>query len=320
MKAFLLGVYSLNAGPSNVNKSLVINSDNRLDYIKNTNRILRKIERIAKCLYYRRLIISGGITSGELQIAKFLHKDIFYIMHGDARYEKEINNTGSSEQSLQVFDEVLSVSSKIIAVSERYSEWVKNRYPQYSNKITFVNNGLVIEQRPKVPKKPLTIAVSGGNRQIKNNDIVCEAVSLLREKGYDIKVYVFGRDYPDNADLSKYSFIVKTGHLDKDEYYKLLDKIALYVVDSELEPFGLIVGDAINCNCSLLVSEIVGARSIMKMTDDDIVYDSHNIEELSTKILNLFSNPNSDRLYKTIDIDEVSEKSAYNKLMKTVLS
>jgi len=318
VKTFLLGDYRLNAGPSNVNRSLVTNSDSRLDYVKSQNRILRKIERIAKCLFYKKLIISGGITKFELSLARLLHHDIYYLMHGDARYETMINKLNTDSDSLELFDTILSSASKIIAVSERYSLWVKERYPQYASKITYVNNGLEIKRRHKVEKVPFTIAVSGGNRLIKNNDIVCEAVSILRDKGYEIKVFVFGRDYPNNADLSKYPFITKTGQLNKEEYYALLDKISLYVVDSEVEPFGLIIGDAINCNCSLLVSEIVGARSIMRMTEDDIVFDSHNINELSTKILNLFNNPNTDRLFESIDVEDVSEKSSYNKLMDIV--
>lgn len=320
MKVLLFGDWHRNGGPSNVNRSHVMSADDRLVFLKIQNKAFRRFERLFKIFSCKKILFSGSLPLNyEWFFCKLLHKKVFYYMHGDLRYENVINEQGRTEKSFTMFDDVLKCSHKIIAVSERYSQWVKKRYPQYADKITFVNNGLNIERRKPIGKELKSIAVSGGNRQIKNNDIVCEAVSVLRERGYDIKVYVFGRHYPDNADLDKYPFAVRMGQMDKAEYYAHLDRISLYVVNSELEPFGLIVGDAINCNCSLLVSEIVGARSIMTMADEDIVYDSHNIEEVASKILNLLENPNSDRLYNTIDIEKVSEKSAYNNLMNVIL-
>lgn len=321
MKVLLFGGWHQNGGPSNVNKTHVMSADDRLVFLKIQNRVFRRFERLFRIFTCEKILFSGSLPlKYEWFICKLLHKDVFYYMHGDLRYENVINKQGHTEKAFTIFDDVLKYSHKIIAVSERYAQWLKKRYPQYADKITFVNNGLNIERRKMVVKEPMTIAVSGGNRQIKNNDIVCEAVSVLRERGYDIKVYVFGRHYPDNADLDKYPFAVRMGQMDKDEYYAHLDRISLYVVNSELESFGLIVGDAINCNCSLLVSEIVGARSIMTMADEDMVYDSHNIEEVASKILNLLEHPNNERLYNTIDIEGVSEKSAYNNLMNVIFN
>jgi len=320
MKVFLLGLNAINIGPSNVNRSLILNSDSRLDYVKAKNRIIRKVERFFKCFKYKKIIASCGITKGEFVIVRMFHKQMYYVMHGDFRYENEINKEGKGEKELQLFDEELLYSKKIIAVSERHSEWLKARYPQYVNKITFVNNGIRIERRKKVKKEPLSIAVSGGNRIIKNNDVVCEAVSVLREHGFDIKLYVFGHYNSNRDDFAKHKFTIKVGQLDNEEYYAMLDRISLFVIDSELETFGLVAGDAINCNCSLLVSELVGARSIMKMTDDDIIYNPHDIDEISTKILKLFETPNNDRLFKTIDVENVSERRAYEHLMNVVFN
>lgn len=316
MKFLLLGNWKQNAGPCNVNRSLVENSDGTMRFLT-WNRFSR-IERLFKCIISNPIVISGGATNSEINIFKLLHKKIVYIFHGYYKYENEINNLNLSNKVLNNEAELLRIANIILPVSQNYSEWVKLHLPQYAHKIYFLNNGISICQREKTTKIPYSIAISGGNRPIKNASLVCEAVSKIVEQGYNCKVYVFGRFYKGGDDLSKYSFVIKEGHLNKEQYYNELDKISLFVVNSELESFGLVVADAINCNCSLLVSHNVGALSIISTTEDDVIFDTHNINELSTKILYLLQNSNSDRIYKSIDIQEVSEKNAFLKLKKIV--
>jgi len=314
-----MGSWQANAGPSNVNRSLVDNNDGSMAYIHSHNRIIARIQRCG-FLLYPVILVSGQLTRWELNACRLLRKKIIYLMHGNKRYEAKLNKLPVNKIDLESEEKLLEFSNKIVCVSERYSRWVKSQYPKYCDKITFVNNGLDIDVREKVEKKPYTIAVSGGNRIQKNNHIVCDAVNLLNSKGYNIKVHVFGRYYEGNANLDKYPFVIRMGHLEKEDYYKELDYISLYVIDSELESFGLVVGDAINCNCSLLMSETVGATSIMKVEDTDVVYDCHNIEELSSKILNILENANFDRLYRTIEIEKCSSKVAFSNIKEKCLN
>ena len=65
-------------------------------------------------------------------------------------------------------------------------------------------------------------------------------------------------------------------HLDKESYYNKLDEISLYVIASEVETFGLSIADALNCNCSLLMSDNVGGASIMKTKDEDLITEINN--------------------------------------------
>ena len=135
--------------------------------------------------------------------------------------------------------------------------------------------------------------------------------------GYDCKMYVFGRMYENNDNLS-YPFVRYMGHLNKEEYYNALDKISLFVLNSVLESFGLVVADALNCNCSLLMSKGVGALSIMSTTDNDVINDCCNVDEIASKMLYLFQNPNSTALYNSINREDASEKSSYLKLKHIV--
>ena len=281
------------------------------------NRFTR-IERLVKCITSNPIVISGGATAIEIKIMKLLHKKVIYILHGYRKYENEVNKLNLSEEELANEAELMRIAKIILPVSQKFSGWVKLQLPKYAAKISFLNNGVTICQRKKVDKIPYTIAVSGGNRSIKNTKIVCEAVLKIIEQGYDCKLYVFGRFYSGGDDLSKYSFIINKGHLDKEQYYKELDKISLFVIDSELEPFGLVVADAINCNCSLLISHNVGALFILKTKDTDVIYNTHDVDEISSKILYLLQNGNFERIYNSIDKKDVSEKEAFLKLKRIV--
>lgn len=313
---FLLGEWRLNAGPSNVNKSLVLNSDKNMSYIHSSNRILKRLERF-RSLFYPTIVVSGLASKLEIRLFRLFKKKIIYLMHGSRLYEATINKFTLSEKVLQLESDLLSDSVMIICVSEKYSEWVKKEYPQYTNKIKFVNNGITLNKRPLKLKEQYSIAVSGGNRLQKNNGIVCKAIEKLNTMGYNCHMYVFGRMYENNDNLS-YPFVHYMGHLNKEEYYNALDKISLFVLNSVLESFGLVVADALNCNCSLLMSKEVGALSIMSTTDKDVINDCFDIDEIASKMLYLFQHPNSTAIYNSINSEEASEKSSYLKFKQIV--
>lgn len=313
---FLLGGWRANTGPSNVNRSIVLNSDGDMGYIRSSNKIIMRIEKL-KWLFYPTILISGCFPKFELKLFKLLRKKIVYLMHGCISYETKINRLATPEKVLKKEWQILAAADKIICVSERYSEWVKKEYPQFANKIRFVNNGIILNQRPLKNKEQFSIAVSGGNRLQKNNGIICKALEKLNAMGYDCNMYVFGRMYENNDNLS-YPFVRYMGHLNKEEYYNALDKISLFVLNSVLESFGLVVADALNCNCSLLMSKGVGALSIMSTTDNDVINDCCNVDEIASKMLYLFQNPNSTALYNSINREDASEKSSYLKLKHIV--
>ena len=326
MKHFLLlGDYMLNAGPSNVNRSFIGNSDGSLIYVRNKTRFFRKLESISKCIFCNTIVFSGNTSRLELMIARILRKRIIYIMHGCGKYENDINKLGLTAKDLRGEKNLMEKANVIIAVSERYAEWVKNRFSKYDNKITFVNNGLDIKRHHTVyhhgSDNYFLIAVSGGDRPIKCNLDVCKAVEKLNQKGYQIQICAFGRSYPYGEPIFDYPFVERMGHMDKDEYYKKLESVDLMVVNSDVEPFGLVVGDALNCGCSLLMSKNVGALSIFeRLSAEDVVEDNHNIDELAGKIEYLLKHSNAERLYESVDKEKCSNRQAYLNLKRICIN
>src|SRR5699024_6113076 len=172
--------------------------------------------------------------------------------------------------------------------------------------------------RRQVEKTPFTVAVAGGNRCIKNNLEVYQAVKLLHDQGIPCHLFIFGRECPGNDILEENEWCTDYGHLEKEPYYEKLDIISCFVINSEVESFGLAVADALNCHCSLLMTQNVGAKSIMKTEACDIIENPHDVRRLAEKIKYIWENPNSERLCRSIDRDSCSEKATYVRLKKIV--
>lgn len=325
MKRFYLyGDTKENVGPCNVNRSWVENSDGSMDYARNTGRVMRRLEKIWGCITHRVVLFSGGSRRPELYLCKLLGKRIIYVMHGCARYENVVNKLGMSGKELQLEYDTLTLADKIVAVSERYAAWVRKEYPEFAHKVTFVNNGLEISHT-FYPHQlhdggKYTIAVSGGNLPIKNNLKVCEAVKKLVNEGMNIEVKVFGLCRDNGEPIFDYPFAKRMGQMGKDSYYEELKNTDLYIISSNTESFGLVVGDAVNCGCSLLLSKYVGAASIFnQLLDEDVLEDNQDTEEMAAKIKHLLLHGNAKRMFEAVDSEKCSGKQAYLKLKQICL-
>lgn len=325
-KFFLYGDWNSNAGPMNVNRSLVENADKCMVFVRTHNKYLRRLEKIWQCILRHTIVVSGGYFRPlELFVANFLHKRIVYIMHGCAEYEKVINKLNTPQKYLEQERKMHKSAAVIVAVSENYARWVKHRYPQYANKVKFVNNGLEIFSNfyeHTIHKNGVySIAVSGGNRPIKCNLEVCKAVEKLVVEGMNIELKVFGRIHENGEPILRYPFVKRMGQLDRDEYYEELRRTDLYVIASDTEPFGLVVGDGVNCGCAMLMSKNVGAISIFnKLTSDDLLDDNHDTDEMALKIKHLLEHSNAKRLFGCVDTEKCSGKQAYLNLKKICLN
>lgn len=314
-RILLWGDYTLNAGPSNVHRSLIMHSDGELDYVKGRRKFVRYIELAWKCLMADVVIMPSFSSPKDVRLIRMLCRKLVCISHGCLKLESVINNRNREQGRLEKGERFVFASAKsIVCVSEKHMQLLKTQYPEFSAKMTFVNNGLDISPRSNVEKEPRTIAVSGGNRSIKNNVYVCRAVQLLNDSGFHCKLNVFGRNYPECEDLQKYSCVEYVGQLDKEEYYKRLDEIALFVIASELEPFGLVVGDALNCHCSILMSHNIGAAAIMQTQEEDFVNNPRDVDELAGCIRHLLEHPNAERLLHSVDVQACSELESWRKL------
>ncbi len=312
-KIFLMGGICRNTGPANVNRNLIM-VDSSIWYQKSRNRLIRLGETAIKFLFSNTIVFSAYMRMPIVRLAKLLGKKTVYLMHGYLKFENDVNQQNLSESILKEEDEVLRSVDLVLCVSETYMKWFRQFYPKLFN-IHFLHNGIdyvhsALHNGEK--RVPNSIAVAGADRPIKNNDIVCKAAEKLPQMGIlNPKVNVFGKMIHNEENIfSESSCFLNRGLLGNEEFLKELKKIQLFVVNSTIESFGLVVGEALSCGCSLLISENVGFNDLLELTEVDIIHNVYDTKEISEKMAYLLRHPNNERLVASVDWDHYSKKNA----------
>lgn len=320
-KILLIGDYKDNGGPTNVNRGLITNSAGRISCIKSNNKYLKILESILKLLFNNVIVISGYSAESIFytDIAHFFGKKVVYIMHGCVKYENEINKLSLSEKYIQSELVFLKKVDLILCVSKLYSYWVKEYYNQVVDNISYLNNGIPeiniddIEKNKK-NKKSNKVVLMGGNRNIKNNLVVCNALDELISEGVRIEVYLYGRNYPNNEIINSKNVIYK-GMVSPKELMEELKEDSIYICNSYVESFGLSVIDALIAGCDIIINKNIGAASTFKIDEKYVIKDCNNIKEIKEKIINVMANPNNSEIVNTIKTDTNYKYSA-NRLIE----
>lgn len=317
---FLYGSYRNNAGPDNVNRYLLSNTKNILLFEKSNNKILKRIERL---LYFYRsdvIVFSGfGKYNFWLKYAKLLGKKTIYLMHGCVNYEARINKLEIDSRQLKFEKYFLGNVDLILPVSEYYKKWVVEMFPEFKKHIHFLNSGIE-NQEIKFPVKQdkddiIRIVVAGGDRIQKNNLDVAKAVEILAmylEKKIELRI--FGRKYSVENIFEKYPHSMYIGMLPQADFYNELKKADIFILNSEVESFGLSAIDALYCGCDVLISKNSGIRSILSTNDNDIISDVHDSKEIARKIEEILKEGNNSRLLTSIDVEHYSWRNVAERL------
>ncbi|MEY8687852.1 glycosyltransferase family 4 protein [Bacteroides sp. AN502(2024)] len=326
MDIFFAGNYFGTGGPWNVNKNIVECLKGKASFTHFKSKILRMMEMIYK-IVNSKVIVFSGISSVDhitVPIAKKLHKRIIYIMHGCLSWEYEQNNYFSNQRGIDNERLMLEMADKILCVSSFYKEQISERYPQYRQKLGVLTNGinwnvLTKNRNMSITRDDSSIVLIGGGRVTKRNLQVCQAVEEInKEDNVNIKVAVYGY-YNDNDDSKAISQISCTRYhhvIPQTELFNVLNRTALFVQNSDFEPFSLGTIEALSCGCSVLVSHNVGAREVIKeLTDDDVINDVMDISELKSKIRKVMRQGNNERLWSSIDKSTTSNEASVERLL-----
>lgn len=319
MKKYLfVGGTEGNTGPDNVNKGIVANLNDNFCFIKSRNKVKKYLDMIYNVICCKVIVVSGLSKIGmyAIKLSKILKKKTIYIMHGCSEIEFVLNEMPSNEKSLEIEKYILHNTDLILAVSKKFSDLIQEKYPACKGRIGYLHNGVEknsnsVIKNNIIRQKGSIIAV-GGDRKLKNNIIVAKAMKKLDEKKI-LKVY--GHIY-DEDNLLQGDNIEFKGLVPQTELYTEMMKSELYVLNSIYEPFALSVFDALLCGCSILISNIAGALEVLDVTENDIIKDPMDEEEIANKIEYLLQNPNNERIIKKLDFDKISYKAEVEKLDK----
>lgn len=315
MKKYLfVGGTDGNTGPSNVNKGIVANLTSNFYVADSKNKVVKYLSALINTFRCEIVVLSGMSKVGvyAIKLAKLLNKKTIYIMHGCYEIETALNEDVVDANSVQMEQYIMHSVDLLLPVSERYSQLIQKKYPFCKGKTAYLHNGVEkaeFNYRRDVREKGRIIAV-GGDRKLKNNIVVANAVAKLDDSK---KLMVYGHLYhPDN--LPKGNNIEFKGLVSQEQLYKEMSQSELFVLNSTLESFGLTVFDALQCGCSVLVSNAAGALDILNVTENDVIYDPMNENEIAGKIDYLLQHPNNERLMKNLDFEKISYKAEVERL------
>ncbi|MCR5077908.1 MAG: glycosyltransferase family 4 protein [Prevotella sp.] len=325
-KVFFCGNFFDDSGPGVVNRGYYTYLKDYFVFYRCRNKYVRILEAVWYTLINDVIIFSGvaEVDRVLIPLCRLLGKKMIYIMHGWMRLENElnaaVNRSGEASEA-----NLLEYSDLILCVSEQYSLMVKEKLPQYSAKIMYLTNGIDWSLMPPLrsteQRASDSIILIGGGRRTKRNLEVCKAVELLNSrKRYDLKVNLYG--YADGRDIPEiisFPFVHFHDIVPHQELIAAMGKNYLFIQNSDFESFSLGVVEALINGCNLLVSKNVGARDyLLGETDDDIISNPEDIEEIARKIDNVLSHPNNLRLLNSIDKDKSSISHQASKLHRIV--
>ncbi len=318
MKLFLLGDFYSDNGPGNANKQIMqaLLLKYEIIYSKSSNKLGRIWEMFNGIRKSDIVIIcsKSQLNYFGVKFAKLGRKKIIYVMHGYSSYESKIENPQMEESAYRKLCEyekfIFENVDKIVCVSKKFMNYMKKEFSVYSHKFDYIYNIIdmkKIEQQSEKfqEKRERQIISIGGGLKRKNINAIAEATDEFKEA---VQLCVIGKNASDGEKIKEHSNVIWYEHLEYGEVIRKLNQSMLYVQNSMFETFGLAVIEALYSGCSLLISAEVGCLDLFdNITDNDIITDTNNIDEISRKIEFLLHNPNNSRLRMNFNVEKVSK-------------
>ena len=324
-RIFVVGDHKTGTGPANVTKEYIRCLPKGTLYQKRTSKIGRLPELIINTLRSDIIFFSGYSAQNVIgmKLAKKLHKPTAYLVHGAITHENKINHAENEAMS-EVEEKTLLLADKLLAVSERFSLWLKEQYPQFADKIDYVTNG--IDERTVSANasgdmcKVLSI---GGGMPRKKIIELCKAIEHINNEANDKKVelYVIGKEGADTKLIGAYPFANDLGLVSSEKKDELFKECGIFIQNSCFETFGLAPVEALCAGMSVLCSSVCGVLDLFKSADEsDIIFDYSDTDEIAKKIKYIMNNPNREKLLSDIDFKTMSWEARTEELVKKLES
>ena len=325
MRILFIGSVSEGTGPGNANRAFMQNWPKEdAVYVVDGQSKGEKLRHLLKGCFKADVVLTtagpGKLGLLVRVIASARKKKIVAFAHGYAPYENIVNGQGLSDKAMNAQKAWLDKCDCVVANSRLQMEFLGEQQPSLMGKLEYATLGVGAfpwEGKVHSVSSVLTVAVTGGTRPIKANEVVAKAVKLLNEAGVGARLVVYGRRYAPNAELDSLieaGYGEYAGQLGHEEYLRNLRTCDMLVMNSRHEPFGLSALDAVQAGASLLISRNCGVAEVLNLEPGDFVEDCEDPKEVAAKIVALAQAPNAERIYKGLDFDKIGWRRASLKL------
>ena len=332
-KFFFIGDIYLDNGPGIANRSLYdsLNQEKRIMFSLCRNKFLRVLEALIKALRADIIVFisSSKINLFLINICKITNKKTVYLMHGLLHYEYKLsqnNYTTDNFNKLMKYDMcMIKKTDAVVCVSKELKDFLVENYPNYSSKFLYNYNGIlgtsnIFPNKQKKVNNVFNIISVGGGMRRKNNLQVCKSIEyLINDYNVNINFTCIGANDVDTCTIKKYKFVNYIERLDHESLLKIMKKSDLYIQNSTFETFGLSIIEALLSGCGILVSKNCGALGVFNsLNQEDIIFNTNDINEISKKIFIQLNKTNYDRVIKNLNYDLIDTKKSSQNLIKLI--
>lgn len=309
-RIFVVGDHKTGTGPANVTKEYIRCLPKGTLYQKRTSKIGRLPELYINILRSDIIFFSGYSAQNVIgmKFAKKLNKKTAYLVHGDIDHENKINHNENAHMS-EVEAKTLELADCLLAVSSKFAAWLKDKYPEYKDKIDYVTNG--IDERSvshSISGDAHKILSIGGGMPRKMILHICVAIEQINaESDEKMELFVIGKEGADTEAINKYPFVHDLGLVSAKKKEELFKECGIFIQNSCFETFGLAPVEALCAGMSVLCSKECGVLDLFKSANEhDVINDYSSGEELAEKIKWIANNPNREKLLADISFDTMS--------------
>lgn len=227
----------------------------------------------------------------DLPVVGTIHGSFYseYLQMGLIRNEMEKNLiTRYDKWAVELPDELITVSS-----------FVDPNLPMIpKRKQNIVYNGIEIDtldiKSRSNENKLCRIITSGSLLYYKGYDILMRALAVVKEKGFDFEVYMFGDGVQFNNiqnEVKKYKLpVYLKGKISREELLDELKKGDIFIQPSRIENFPFSVVEAMASNCAVICSNVGGMVDQITHKVDGLLFESENHFDLAKQIIFLLEN------------------------------
>lgn len=234
----------------------------------------------------------GGLYARVLGF--MLNTKVIYTPHGGSLHDMH----GKFMGSIYIFiEKILYYFTDKFIFESQYSKNIFTKKVNSCEEKLYVNyNGIKINNENKVKafdKTKINISAFGLLRHLKGHDILIKAVKILIDKGYSIKLTIYGDGEEKNnlknlihklrleTDVTLFGFVEDT------KYYML--KSDIIVQPSRFEALPYVPIEAMNLNIPVVVSNVGGLTEIVSNQNNGLVFESDCVDALVKKLEQLIT-------------------------------
>ena len=230
---------------------------------------------------------------------------------------------GSTDEFHEINEAIMSDYEKIYCVSKGALASIAKCYPEFSEKMDYIENYVDYESikknaqefKPDYPENKLILCSCGRITPVKGYDLAVEAAEILKANNIDFKWYFVG----DGTDRAKIEDMIASKNLSdnivitglKDNPHPYVKNCDIYVQPSYEESFGLTIYEAMILNKIVVTTSTVGAQEIVTNEGDGIIADISS-KSIAQKIQYVLENEKLENKIKKV-LEQKNYSKEYDK-------